>query len=158
MDGPSHFAPTSGLAPGAALARGVGRHLRDRGFAVLLEFVPEPGLRVDVIALGPRAAVWIVECKSCRADFVSDRKWPGYLPWCDRFFMAVPAGFPDGILPAGAGLIRADPYGAEIEAMSEARPLSAPRRRALVERFARVAAGRLAQLEDPDLRRRFAPG
>jgi hypothetical protein len=135
--------------PGRRLARGVCRGLRERGFAPLLEFVPEPGLRVDVIALGPAGEVWIVECKSGREDFAADRKWAGYLPWCDRFFWAVDAAFPVELLPPDAGLILADAYGAEIARMPEATPLAPARRRALVQRFARTAAGRLAQTLDP---------
>ena len=42
-----------GLLPGQRLARGVSRCLRGLDFAPLFEFVPAPGLRVDVIALGP---------------------------------------------------------------------------------------------------------
>ncbi|MCE8457203.1 MmcB family DNA repair protein, partial [Rhodovulum sulfidophilum] len=63
------------LAPGQLLARGVCRHLRDLGFASVEEFVPAPGLRVDVMALGAAGEIWVVECKSSRADFTSDRKW-----------------------------------------------------------------------------------
>jgi hypothetical protein len=142
------------LQPGQLIARGVGRHLRTRDFATLTEFVPVAGLRVDVAALGPRGEVWIVECKSCRADFASDRKWTGYLGWCDRFFWAVDADFPDAILPDGAGLIRADAYDAAILRMPEATPLAPARRRALVQRFARTAALRLAEATDPDALRR----
>ena len=140
---------------GLALARGVCRHLRSLGFATLTEFVPSAGLRVDVIALGPRAEVWIVEVKSCRADFAADRKWSGYLPWCDRFFWAVDAGFPEAILPDGAGIIRADAYDAAVLRMAPEAPLASARRRALVARVARTAAERLAQLDDPDPLRRF---
>ena len=70
--------------PGHRLARGVARMLLASGHAPLLEFVPAPGLRVDVISVAPSGEIWIVECKSCRADFVGDRKWQGYLEWCDR--------------------------------------------------------------------------
>ena len=139
-----------GLLPGQRLARGVSRHLRARDFVPLLEFVPAPGLRVDLIALGPRGEVWIVECKSCRADFVSDMKWSGYLQWCDRFFWAVDADFPTDLLPAEAGLILADPWDAEIARWPDPTPLPGSRRRALIQRFARCAAGRLGQLTDPD--------
>ncbi len=61
--------------PGQRLARGVGRLLRSMDHAVLPEFVPARGLRVDVMSLGPKGEIWIVECKSSRADFTSDRKW-----------------------------------------------------------------------------------
>jgi hypothetical protein len=142
---------------GLALARGVCRHLRGLGFATLTEFVPSGGLRVDVIALGARSEVWIVEVKSCRADFASDRKWPGYLTWCDRFFWAVDADFPLGVLPEAAGVIRTDAYDAAVLRMAPETPLAPARRRALVTRFARTAAERLAQLDDPDPLRRFGP-
>jgi hypothetical protein len=137
------------LLPGQRLARGVARHLASRGFATLFEFVPAPGLRVDVIALGPKGEVWIVECKSCRTDFVSDMKWGGYLEWCDRFFWGVDANFPTELLPADAGLILADEWDAEIERMPEPSPLAGARRRALTQRFARCAASRLTSLLDP---------
>lgn len=141
------------LLPGQRLARGVARHLRSRDFATLLEFVPAPGLRVDVIALGPKGEVWIVECKSCRTDFVSDAKWGGYLEWCDRFFWAVEADFPVELLPADAGLILADAWDAEIGRWPEVAPLAGARRQAIIRRFARCAAGRLGALLDPDAAR-----
>ena len=111
-----------GLFPGQRLARGVGRHLRGLDFATLLEFVPSPGLRVDVAALGPRGEIWIVECKSSRVDFVADLKWRGYLDWCDRFFWAVDETFPTDILPPDAGLIIADAWDAEVQRWPEACP------------------------------------
>jgi hypothetical protein len=144
---------SDGLLPGQRLARGVSRHLRGLDFATLFEFVPAPGLRVDVIGLGPRGELWIVECKSSRVDFVSDLKWGGYLEWCDRFFWAVDADFPTDLLPPDAGLILADAYDAEIQRWPEATPLPGARRRALIQRFARTAAGRLGQLVDPDVAR-----
>lgn len=144
---PTDLAPLR--QPGQRLARGVCRLMRASGFAPVCEFVPAPRLRVDVIALGPRGEVWIVECKSSRADFASDRKWGGYLEWCDRFFWAVDAEFPVEILPEGAGLIRADAYGAEIERLGPETPLAGARRRALTQRLARLAASRLAAALDP---------
>jgi hypothetical protein len=138
------------LLPGQRLARGVSRHLRARDFAPLTEFVPAPGLRVDVMALGPRGEIWIVECKSCRADYVTDLKWSGYLPWCDRFFWAVDSDFPAEILPGDAGLILADAFDAEIQRWPAETPLPGARRKALVHRFARTAACRLGQIVDPD--------
>ncbi len=136
-------------APGFRLARGVCRLLRSYDFAPLCELVLATGLRVDVIGVGPRGEIWIVECKSSRADFVSDRKWTGYLEWCDRFFWAVDADFPTDLLPPEAGLVIADAYGAEIARMALETPLPAARRRALTQRFARLAASRLASALDP---------
>lgn len=139
-------------APGirlARLARGVCRLLRSYDFAPLCEVVLASGLRVDVMALGPKGEVWVVECKSSRADFVSDRKWAGYLDWCDRFFWAVDEAFPTDLLPAEAGLIVADAFGAEIARMAPDAPLPGARRKALCLRFARLAASRLAAWLDP---------
>lgn len=139
-----------GLLPGQRLARGVARHLRGLDFATVCEFVPAPGLRVDVMGLGPRGELWVVECKSSRVDYVSDLKWRGYLEWCDRFFWAVDAAFPAEILPADAGLIVGDAYDAEVQRWPEPTPLAGARRKALTLRFARAAAGRLGLLLDPD--------
>jgi len=70
------------IQPGQLLARGVCRHLASHGFVCVEELVPDRGLRVDVMALGPKGEIWVVECKSSRADFQSDQKWQGYLAWC----------------------------------------------------------------------------
>jgi hypothetical protein len=140
---------TSPLAPGQRLARGTCRHLASLGFAVVEEVIPTPGLRVDVMALGPRGEIWVVECKSSRADFMSDAKWQGYVPWCDRFFWAVDTVFPTDLLPIQTGLIIADPYDAEVIRMAPEAKLSAPRRRAITQIFARTAALRLQALRDP---------
>lgn len=136
-------------APGILLARGVCRALAERGFASLTEFVPHRGLRADVMALGPKGEVWIVEVKSSLADFRSDFKWMGYLDWCDRFFFAVPESFPEEVLPMRHGLIRADAWGADIVRPSPEAKLAPARRRALTLAFARTSAERLRYLSDP---------
>jgi hypothetical protein len=144
-------------APGAVLTRGVCRFLIDEGFAPAAEFAPTRGLRCDVLALGPKGEVWVVECKSSLADFRSDAKWQGYLDWCDRFFFAVDANFPDHVLPGDHGLIRADGWGAGVLRMPGPRPLAPARRKALTLRFARGAALRLRGAVDPGARA-FSPG
>jgi hypothetical protein len=141
--------PVQRALPGQLLARGLCRHLLGHGFATIEELVPAPGLRVDVMALGPKGEVWVIECKSGLADFRSDRKWQGYLDWCDRFFWAVDAEFPTEILPEGTGLILADPYDAEIVRMGPETPLAPARRKVMVQKFARHAALRLQALRDP---------
>jgi len=135
--------------PGQRLARGVCRHLRALDFAVIEEFVPVAGLRVDVLALGPKGELWVVECKSGRADFQSDRKWQGYLDWCDRFFWAVDQDFPTELLPEDTGLILADPYDAEILRIGPETALAPARRKVMVQKFARQAALRLQAMRDP---------
>ncbi len=144
MDDPA--TPTDPLVdrpPGMRLARGVSRHLLGHDFVTVEEMRPCPGLRVDLMALGPRGEIWVIECKSSRADFTSDRKWHGYLEWCDRFFWAVGPEFPTELLPVETGLILADDYGAEILRMGPEARLAPARRKALVHRFARHAALRL---------------
>ena len=135
--------------PGQRLGRGVCRGLRALDFACVEELVPAPGLRVDVMALGPKGEVWVVECKSGRADYQSDRKWLGYLDWCDRFFWAVDASFPVDLLPEGTGLILADAFDAEVIRMGPEAPLSPARRKVVLRSFARTAAARLQGLRDP---------
>ncbi len=142
----------SPLMPGQLLARGVARHMADLGFVSVEEFVPARGLRVDVLGLGPKGELWVVECKSSRADYMSDGKWQGYLDWCDRFFWAVDQDFPTELLPHETGLILADAYDAEIVRMAPEDKLAAARRKVLVQKFATHAARRLHTLRDPDYR------
>lgn len=137
------------LAPGQLLARGVSRHLRNLDFVCVEEFTPTAGLRMDVMALGPKGELWVVECKSSRADFLADRKWTGYLAWADRFFWAIDDAFPVDLLPADTGLIRADPYDAEVVRMGPETKLAAARRKTLTLKIARHAATRLQALRDP---------
>jgi hypothetical protein len=138
--------------PGIALARGVCRLLAQRGFASLTEFPTRDGLRMDVCGLGPKGEIWCVEVKSSRTDFLSDRKWEGYLGWCDRFFFAVPESFSDDILPFEHGLIHADAYGGDILRWGPEKKLAVARRKAMMLQFARNAAQRVHVLIDPEPR------
>jgi hypothetical protein len=137
------------LQPGQLLARGVCRHLLSHGFVTVEEMVPLPGLRVDVMALGPKGEFWVVGCKSSRADYLSDRKWQGYLDYCDRFFWAVDAAFPTELLPDETGLIIADAYDAEVVRVGPEMKLAGARRKLVLQKFARHAAVRLQTLRDP---------
>ena len=101
------------------------------------------------MALGPKGELWVIECKSSRADFTSDGKWGGYLEWGDRYFWAVDADFPADLLPDGTGLIIADAYDAAILRMGPETKLAPARRRAVIQRFARHAALRLQGMRDP---------
>lgn len=142
-------APPPLLQPGQLLARGVCRHLLSHDFVTVEELVPAQGLRVDVMALGPKSEIWVVECKSGRADFLSDHKWQGYRDWCDRFFWAVDADFPTDLLPEDTGLILADGYDAEILRMGPEAKLAPARRKVMVQKFARHAALRWHTARDP---------
>lgn len=141
--------PTLPDQPGFRLARGVARMLRSLDHAAICEFVPVRGLRLDVISISPAGEIWIVECKSSRADFTSDRKWQSYLEWSDRFFWAVDCDFPDTLLPGDSGLIRADAYGAEILREAPLTKMAGARRTRLTRDIARIAAIRLQALTDP---------
>lgn len=137
------------LQPGQLIARGVCRLLASHDFCSLEEFVPTRGLRMDVMAIGPKGELWCVECKSSRADYASDSKWQGYLDYCDRFFWAVGPDFPVELLPDETGLILADAWGGEIVRMPGESKLSGARRKAMTLKLARDTARRYAWLRDP---------
>ena len=148
-EGRQAAAPAAAPERARLLARGVCRALADHGLATLTEFTLGTGRRVDVIGLDRRAQVTIVEVKTCLEDFRSDRKWPEYLAFCDRFYFAVPEDFPRHVLPAHCGLMAADPFGAAILRDSPDFKLNPARRRAQGLRFGLVAAERLGRLVDP---------
>ncbi|MCB1833613.1 MAG: MmcB family DNA repair protein [Geminicoccaceae bacterium] len=133
------------------IARGVSRLMVDRGYAPLGEVSLKTGRRVDIMAIGPKGEICVVEIKSSREDFMTDRKWHEYLEYADTFYFAVAAGFPLELLPDDEGLIIADGYHGEIVRASAEHPLPAARRKALLLRFARTAAHRARRYEDPGL-------
>ena len=134
------------------IARGVMRHFSQMGLPSLSEYSPVRGLRVDVIVLAPSDEIWIVECKSSKIDFKSDKKWQNYLEWCDRYFWAVDSDFPKDILPFDTGLIIADPYDAKILRESPLNKLPTARRKKIVRSMASTACNRLAAYTDPIIR------
>jgi hypothetical protein len=145
-------APIAAPASSAArLARGVTRALHDLGQTSLTEFTLRSGRRVDVIGLDPGGRLTIVEIKSSPEDFRADRKWRGYLDYCDRFFFAVAEDFPQEVLPEDCGVMIADGYGAVVLCAAPLLPLAPARRRAQILRFAQTAALRLARAGDPGL-------
>lgn len=127
----------------AAITRGVCRLLADYGLAPLLEAPLGNGRRADVLALDPHGALWIVETKSCLADFEADSKWPDYRPYCDAFYFAVSETFPHERIDPSCGLIVADGFGGAILRPAPVVPLAAARRKAMTLAFARLAAARL---------------
>ncbi len=135
----------------AAIQRGLSRMLRQLGFVCLCELPLKNNRRADVIAIGPGGEVWIAEIKSSVADFRADQKWPEYREYCDFFFFAVAADMPVEIMPDDTGLIIADKYGAEIMRKAPEHRLVAARRKALMLRFARIAAQRLQEFNDPGI-------
>jgi hypothetical protein len=130
--------------------RGVMRLLRDSyDFCCFTEVPLDNGRRADVLGLGPRGEIWIVEIKSSLIDFEVDRKWPQYKEFCDRFFFAKPPELSPEIFPPGEGLIVADAHDAALLRMAAEVSLPAPRRRALTLRLARLGADRVHTLMDP---------
>lgn len=130
--------------PAADLARGVLRLMHARDFTGVTEMTLANARRADVAALGPSGEIEIVEIKSSIADFQSDRKWPEYAPFCDRFYFAVAAAFPAELIPEHCGLIIADAYGGAVIRQPDTHKLAPARRKAMTLKFARLAALRFA--------------
>ena len=132
-----------------SIARGVRRMLAASGCSTIEEMRLPDGRRADVVALAADGTIHIIEIKSCVADFRADRKWPEYRDYCDRLSFAISLATPPHIIPAEAGLIVADEYGAQVERIGAEHRLTAARRKAMMLRFARAAADRLHALHDP---------
>ena len=124
----------------ATVTRGAARLLSALGYAPLAEVTLPNGRRADLMALGPRGEILIVEVKSGIEDFRVDLKWPEYRPYCDAFAFAVAPEFPREILPEEPGLIVADGFGGAILREAPVAPLVGARRKALTLAFARLAA------------------
>ena len=152
MDHTNLVPPVDGRQSERALfvARGVGRLLRARGFAVVSELALATGRRADLVGLGPAGDIWIVEIKSSIEDFRCDSKWPDYRLSCDRLFFASHGGEPAEIFPEDAGFILADRFGAELMREAPEHRLSGATRKAMLVRFAQTAAVRLHSLVDPE--------
>lgn len=136
-----------------AIRRGVCRRLRAEGLALIPEVTLRSGRRADLVALGPDGSITIIEIKSSIEDFRADAKWEDYLWHSDHFYFATGPHVPADIFPLRAGLIVADPYGAEILRPSPVAKLPAATRKEMLIRLARAGAHRLHDLEDPDCER-----
>jgi hypothetical protein len=153
-----HAAEILSAAPMVAgdVLRGVCRLLVRAGVAPLAEVPLGCGRRADILGLDAEGRLTLVEIKVSLADLRGDRKWPDYLGYCDRFFWAVPAGFPLGLFdtedfaPARTGLLVADRFDAEELRSAPWVPLNAARRKVETLRFARRAAGRVMGILDPE--------
>jgi hypothetical protein len=140
----------------AEVARGVTRLFCRQDLFSICEMPLANGRRADMMAIDAKGGLTIVEIKVSKADLVGDGKWTDYLPYCDRFFWAVPphlAPICEGerFLPGEAGLIVADRYDAAIVRPAALRPLPPARRKAELLSFARRAARRLSAQIDPTL-------
>jgi hypothetical protein len=127
-----------------SVTRGAGRLMLDLGYAPVAEVGLPNGRRADLMCLGPRGEIAIVEVKSSPEDYLTDRKWGEYLPYCDRFYFAVAPHFPRDLLPEEPGLIVADGFGGAVLRESPHTQLVGARRKALTIAFGRLAAMRSA--------------
>jgi hypothetical protein len=134
----------------ALLARGACRALDQLGYAYLREFPLANARRADILALARTGELAIIEIKSSTADFRADHKWSHYRDFSDRFYFAVANGFPRSLIPDECGLMVADAFGAAVLRNGIVTPLNAARRRALILRFARLAAERLRRCSEPE--------
>ena len=128
----------------ASVTRGAARLLTALGYAPLTEVCLPNGRRADLMALGPKGEIFIVEVKSGVEDFRTDQKWREYRPYCDAFAFAVAPEFPRDILPEEPGLFVADGFGGAVLREAPVVPLVAARRKALTLAFGRLAAFRAA--------------
>jgi len=136
-----------------AIQRGALRYLGARGLVGVPEFCLASGRRADIAAIDARGEVWVIEIKSSVMDFRTDCKWTEYRQHCDRLFFAVSPEFPVEILPADAGVLVADQFGAGMIREAPPHPMPSATRRAVTLRLARTAAGRLMGLMDPEAMR-----
>lgn len=124
--------------------------LRERHDMACYAEVPlSNGRRADVLAVGPKGEIWIIEIKSSLIDFQVDRKWPEYREFSDKFFFAKPPELDGEIFPESEGLIVADGHDGAILRDSLDTPLAPARRKALMLKLARMGADRIHVLMDP---------
>ena len=132
-----------------AVRRAAARLCLQLGWSPVHE-VPLPNnRRADILALRADGSFVCIEVKSGARDFLSDAKWPEYREFADALYFAVDQDFPQHLLPIDAGLIVACGREAELVRDAPDHRLPPARRRALLHRFATLAASRLASLEDP---------
>lgn len=120
-----------------------------RAWSPLAEVPLPDGRRADILALRPDGGFVIIEVKSCARDFLSDGKWQDYRAFADELHFAVDLDFPQALLPGDVGLLVCDGYEAAPLREAPSHPLAPARRRALLHRFATLAATRLAAANDP---------
>ncbi len=112
--------------------------------------VPLPNARrADILALRSDGGFACIEVKSGLRDFQTDQKWHEYRDYADALYFAVDDAFPAAILPDDTGLIITCGRDAELVREAPDHRLATSRRRALLHRFAVLAAQRLATRDDP---------
>ncbi len=141
-------------APGAAertlaVCRAATRLCARLGWAPVTEMPLPNGRRADILALLPDGGFRVIEVKSCARDFLADGKWPDYRAFCDGLFFAVDLDFPQALIPEDVGLMVAEGPDATLLRDAPEHRLAPARRKALLHRYAVVAAGRLVAAQDP---------
>ncbi|WP_127145004.1 MmcB family DNA repair protein [Pelagibacterium montanilacus] len=130
--------------------RGVMRFLRSvHDMACFVEVPLVNGRRADVIALGAKGEIWIIEIKSSLADYRADSKWPAYKDFCDRFFFCKPPELDSAVFPSAEGLLVADGHFGDIIRPAPLDALPPARRKAMLLKLARLGADRVHALMDP---------
>ncbi len=132
-----------------AIRRATARLCLRLNWAPLHEVSLPNGRRADILALRSNGGFVCIEVKSGLRDFQVDQKWWEYREFADHLFFAVDLDFPRDILPDNAGLIIVADQTAELIREAPEHKLTAPRRTALLRRWALLAGSRLAILEDP---------
>ncbi len=139
------------------VARGIGRLFARNGIWCLAEMPLRSNRRADLMGIDGKGRVVIVEIKVSRADLLGDGKWTDYLDHCDHYYWGLPPELDRSplesaaFLPDRCGVIVADGYDGEIIRSAPSLPLAAARRKAEIERLAKVALRRLMVGSDPQL-------
>ena len=128
------------------VTRGAWRLLAALGVAAAPEVCLPNGRRADLMGLGSKGQIVIVEVKSGIEDFKADLKWQEYRPYCDQFYFAVAPEFPQSLLPEEPGLIVADGFGGAVVREAASVALAPARRKALTLAFGRLTAMRAASV------------
>ena len=148
--------PDSPPLPQASdVARGIMRLFARNNIWCVSEMPLPNGRRADLMGVDAKGFIVIAEIKVARSDLLGDAKWPDYLDFCDRFFWGVPPGLDrspletEAFQPDDCGVIVGDGYDAEIVRHAPLASLAPARRKAQMERLARVAMRRHTALLDP---------
>jgi hypothetical protein len=83
---------------------------RKRRMAVIFEagVIKRGRLRADVLGMNLKRNVVVIETKSSVSDYRSDKKWRGYLPYCNQFYFCFEESVYKKLkkeLPKDAGII-----------------------------------------------------
>ena len=131
------------------ITRGARRVLRSLGLPSVTELTLADGRRADIVGVAPDGQVTIVEVKSSLQDYYADKKWGFYRDYCDLLYFAIAPDGPLDAMPPDEGLILADAHGGLIVRPARLIKANPARRRTVLLGFARCAAARLHDWQDP---------